>query len=194
MPAMLAILEVPAIRRLAAPLTVKGYCRLSEEGYFDGQRTELLRGVVIPRIIPSPRHTFLVASLHQMVAAAALPGSYPRKEDPLVLADSAVVPDVSLVLGALGDYARAHPDTALLTMEVAVTTEELDREKTSVYAEADVSEFWLVLPERGLIERHTDPRDGIYTHRQVFRVGETVQSVVLPGLQVDVGELFVGAR
>ena len=79
-------------------------------------------------------------------------------------------------------------------MEIAITTEEIDREKAFVYAEANVSEYWLVLPERGLAERHTEPREGLYTHRQVFRVGETVPSAVLPGLRVDVGELFAGTR
>lgn len=190
---MLAILEVPAIRRLATPLSVREFHLLNGQES-DGQRTELLRGVIIQRMVPSPLHVSLVRRLHQMVESAAAPGTMACKEDPLTLHDSEVVPDVSVVLGTMRDYLKAHPDTALLTMEVAVSTEDLDREKAFVYAEANVPEYWLILAERGLIEWHTEPRDGLYTRRQVFRVGEIVQSAVLPGLRVDLGELFEGTR
>ena len=44
------------------------------------------------------------------------------------------------------DFRTAHPSTALLAVEVPVSTEDADREKIAIYAEAGVTEFWLVLP------------------------------------------------
>ena len=186
---MASILELPSIRHHAAPLSVEEYHRFGER---DGseRRTELLRGFIIEKMVPSPRHTFLVTRLSQLTEAAAGPGLLVRKEDPLTLADSEPQPDVALVTGTLADYAQAHPATALLVIEVALNTEERDREKAALYAEAGVEEYWLVLPERGLIEVHTAPRDGLYTRRQLYGRGETLISIVLPALHVEIVDLF----
>lgn len=75
-------------------------------------------------------------------------------------------------------------------MEVAVRTEETDREKASIYAEAGVAEYWLVLPEKGVIDIFTQPVAGKYGETRIVRRGEVAVSQVLPELRVDVGGLF----
>lgn len=186
---MLSILELPSVRRLVSPTSVAEYQRLGEYNE-NGRRTELIRGVVIEKMSKSPRHAFLLLRLLEVVRAALRPGTHVRPEQPLTLADSEPEPDLAIVAGRLEDYASAHPTTALLAVEIAVSSEELDREKASLYAEANVEEYWIVLPARRAVEVHTAPRDGFYTRRQLFAAGETLACTVLPGLRVDVAELF----
>ena len=92
--------------------------------------------------------------------------------------------------GVREDFRDGHPDGAVLVVEVAVSSEESDREKASIYAEAGVAEYWLVLPEKGVIEIFTQPVAGKYGETRIVRRGEVAVSPVLPELRVDVGGLF----
>ena len=78
------------------------------------------------------------------------------------MSDSEPEPDLSVVNGRLEDFRDAHPTTALLAVEVADVTIELDRAKAELYAEANIPEFWLVLAEEKMVEVHTHPRNGEY--------------------------------
>jgi Uma2 family endonuclease len=190
-PLMTSILELPTVRRQASRLSLDEYHRLGEFNE-NGRRTELVRGFVIEKMSKSPLHTNLLRRLVEIVRAAVATqlGLLVLKEDPLTLADSEPEPDISVVVGNEEDYAHAHPTTALLTVEISITTLELDRAKTALYAEAGVMEYWLVLPERGEIEAHTEPRDGVYRSVRVYATGETLRSTALPQLEVSLAGLF----
>jgi len=186
---MLSILEVPTVRRQVAPISVETYHALGEQGLVE-QRTELLRGVILEKMSKSPLHVALVVKLIQLVAAAIRPGQCVRKEDPLTLADSEPEPDIAVVTGQPEDYRTAHPRTALLVIEVAISTVEVDREKASVYAQAGVAEYWLVLADSATIEVFTQPEAAAYRTRRTVRRGEILASTVLPELRVTLETLF----
>ncbi|MEZ6080011.1 MAG: hypothetical protein R3C56_31345 [Pirellulaceae bacterium] len=59
---MASVLDNPAVRRLALPISVAQYHSLGHAGLID-QETELLRGVIVAKMIKSPRHSFLVQIL-----------------------------------------------------------------------------------------------------------------------------------
>ena len=99
-------------------------------------------------------------------------------------------PDLAVVLGREEDHIATHPTTALLAVEVAVTSLDLDREKAVLYAEANISEYWIVIGERKVVEVYTAPQDGIYTQRRLYTCVETIKSSALPGLTVDLAALF----
>jgi Uma2 family endonuclease len=119
----------------------------------------------------------------------SLPGHWVRLEQPLSLADSEPEPDISVVPGAIEDYA-AHPATARLVIEVAISSEDIDREKGVLYAEAGVEEFWLLLPEARAVEVHTGPRGGVWTNVHRYLAGETFTSAVFPQLTLRLDDLL----
>ena len=82
------------------------------------------------------------------------------------------------------------PSSALLAMEIAVSTEEVDREKIGIYAEAAVAEYWLVLPAGGIIEVYSRPNGSKYEALRTVRGGDVLVSSVLPDLCVNVSDLF----
>ena len=102
------------------------------------------------------------------------------------------MPDIVVVAGHDSDYRHAHPSTALLAVEVAVSSVELDREKAALYAEAKVREYWIVLANEAAIEVYTAPVEGLYTHHRVYTRGETLDSTALPALHVNLDALFTG--
>ena len=68
-----------------------------------------------------------------------------RVAQPLTLADSEPRPDIAVVIGTRDDFRTTHPQTAELVIEVAVTTEEIDRARIAINSEAQIDECWLVL-------------------------------------------------
>lgn len=184
---MSAILENPAVRRQVKMLSVADYHRMIEGGVVDPQ-CELIRGTLIRKMSKSHLHSSISAKLLRLFTAT-LPDFWVRKEDPLTFEDSEPEPDISVVPGRIEDY-QAHPATAHLVVEVAISSEEIDREKGVLYAEAGVQEFWLVLPEAEVIEVHTGPRSGTWTNVHRYAADESVSSALFPAVTVQLSELF----
>ena len=186
---MLDILEVPEVRRHVLPIDVEAYHRMGEAGLLD-QRAELLRGVIFEKVSKSPLHEYVATQLMAQLSRCLPDGFLVRKEGPLTLLDSEPEPDLAVVMGSPADYRNGHPTTARLVVEIAISSEQVDREKSAIYAEADVPEFWLVLPERRKVELHTQPLKGKYTLVQVFSDPASVSSKEFPAFSVSLPGLF----
>ena len=192
LPAMSAaslMLDIPEVRARISPVDVAQYHQFPE---FDanGRRTELIRGVVIEKISKSPLHSGIASDLYDLIRPQAPPGFWLRKEEPLTLSDSEPEPDLSLVRGRRADFTTSHPTTAALVIEIAVTSAAEDRSLASLYAEAGVEEYWIVLPVERRVEVHRRPQDGSYLDRAVVE-GDTVLACdSLPTIRVRLAELF----
>lgn len=187
---MSPILEIPEVRKRVSPLTVEEYHRLDEFNE-NGRRTELIRGIIIEKMSKSPLHRSLAKRLYDMIAEL-LPQEYiVFQEAPLTLQDSEPEPDVSVVRGSENDFTTAHPNTAELVIEVAVFSAALDRENASLYAEAGVKEYWIVLGGQRQVEVYQTPIAGVYQQRHVFGIDETIQCTSVPAVQIPLGQLFV---
>jgi Uma2 family endonuclease len=177
------------VRQRAIPISVAAYHELGNKGLIS-EKTELLQGVIVEKTPKSPLHTFAVAKFNEKLREVAPPGHLVKKEDPLTFVDSEPEPDIALVAGSLTDYRTAHPQTALLVVEVAVSTEDTDRLKAAIYAEAGIPEYWLVLAEKGQVEIFTHPQGSAYLQVRNFGMGERAVSTVLPGFAVSVDGLL----
>ncbi len=153
------------------------------------ERAELIRGVIIQKMSKSILHFKLTHLLAELFRTALGERFWVRQEAPLTLADSEPEPDISIVSGRLEDY-RDHPATALLVVEVSVSTLAEDRAMAEIYAEAGVEEFWLVNAAQRRLEIHRTPVRGEYRERLLVEEGQTAQCLAIPGLQVDVADLF----
>lgn len=187
---MIAILENPEIRRRAMPISVAAYHLMFQQGMV-AERAELVRGVIIEKMPKSPLHEILAAGIYERLFLQLSTGScWVRKDAPLSLVDSEPEPDVSVVSGKRLDYTSGHPSTAQLVVEVAVTSEELDREKAEVYAEAGVGEYWLVLANERVVEVHTGAKDGHWTNIRRVAVDEELQPTMFPGVRLALRDIF----
>lgn len=175
---MNSLLSNPIIRDAVVPLTVKQYRRMGEIGVID-ERTELIRGVILKKMNKSPLHTLTVKKLVNAVRPLLPSSNELRKEEPLTLANSEPEPDIAIVEEGSYDPENCHPSTAQWVIEVAVSSEAIDREKASIYAEAGIPEYWLVLPEKKLLERFTDPSGEAYLCHESLRFDTTVETKAL---------------
>ena len=86
-----------------------------------------------------------------------------------------------------------HPRTALLVVEVAGDSLRLDRQtKAALYARAGIPKYWIVNLAEGTVEVHRDPdsETGAYRAKAVVSDEGTLTSTGVPGLRVNVADLF----
>jgi len=183
-------LDIPEVRQRISRLSVEEYHRLDEFNE-NGRRTELIRGIVIEKMSKSPLHRTVSAILYESLLAQ-LPGDFTVwKEEPLTLADSEPEPDISVTRGHKKDFASVHPSTAELAVEVAVSSSALDRENASLYAEAEVKEYWIVLGKERKVEVYRKPKQGSYQNKLLVGENEVIECSSLPGVRIKVSDLFV---
>ena len=187
---MANILEIQEVRERVSPLSVEEYHRLDEYNEH-GRRTELIRGIIIEKMSKSPLHSALAKRIYDLLSGALKGQKYVvRREDPLSLADSEPEPDVSVVRGAESDFFEVHPSTAELVVEVAVSSAALDRANASLYAEAGVKEYWILLGASREIEVYRRPEGGMYQDKTLFSADETLYCGSLPSITIALAELF----
>jgi Uma2 family endonuclease len=184
---MSGLLDVPAIRERMLRLSVEEYHRWTE-----GQATELLRGIVIKKMSKSPLHYATIEALREVLSGQIKPGWVLRQEGPLTFADSEPEPDLAIVRGTRSDYRLAHPVSAELVIEVAVSSFEIDLVKAHVYAEAGVPEYWIVCPEKKQVEVFRLPQGSEgYAEHLTVSAPAVLESSVLLNVQVNLASLFV---
>jgi Uma2 family endonuclease len=184
-----AILDIPEVRERISRLSVAEYHRLGEYNE-NGRRIELIRGIVIEKISKSPLHRLICSRLFRLFMSRLPEGYTVWKEEPLTLADSEPEPDLSITRGNESDFTAAHPSTAELVIEVAVSSAALDRVNAALYAEANVPEYWIVLGQERQVEVYREPRKGQYQRMTTFGTDAALDCVALAGVRIPVADLF----
>jgi Uma2 family endonuclease len=173
--------------------TYEDYAALTD----DGQRYEIVNGVLLMAPSPTPDHQSITLRLsHYLFAHIELVGLgrvFPSPLDVELGQKNVFQPDVVVVLNAHLDRVAAKkiigaPD--LVVEEASPGTAALDRlTKYDVYAYAGVQEYWIVNPQRRTIEVLT-LETGTYRSLGVFRGQQTLPSQIVPNFPVRVEQLF----
>lgn len=153
-------------------LDVDTYNRIVSSGALEGEHVELLDGLVVEMSPQGAAHTDAIMLLmrHFSKAEAWLMVQMPLE----VVPDSEPEPDLALV--AERPTRGKHVRAALLAVEVAVTSQMIDRNvKAAKYAAAKIPVFWLVDVPTKAVEVYTDP--GKSGYRQCKRYSS---SEILP--------------
>ena len=173
------------------------FLALAEVGILtSSDRVELLDGVIIEMAPIGDPHAGTVDIYTEMLPSGVDWGALLRVQGPLELDElSRLYPDLML-LRRRADFYRTEtprPEDVMLLIEVADSSVGYDRhEKLPRYARAGIPEVWLtVLPER-IIEAHTEPSGGRYTHTRIFAPGDTITPGCFPDVALPVGEILPG--
>jgi Uma2 family endonuclease len=172
------------------PLRRREYDRLVLDGVFDGERVELLEGMLVRMSPQDPLHSDAVQWLSEALAPQLAPQLQLRVQLPLA-GGGASEPEPDLAVVRRSRYRDDHPDSALLVVEVARTSQRIDlEEKPGIYAAAGVPEYWVVdLPARR-VHAHRGPSTGGYA--EVTSQTRSVDSSAVCGVRVELAALFEG--
>ena len=135
------------------------YHRMVDLDFFTGRRVELIEGQVIEMAAMRSPHAVAIDLADAELKTAFGPEYYIRQQKPFVVSDlSEPEPDVAVIKGSVRDFAAAHPTQAELLVEVADSSLRYDREtKRSLYAKANVPEYWIVNLVTRQLEVHRQP-------------------------------------
>lgn len=179
----------PMTLQVAEPQTKRWtreqFYRLSDEGWFSGQRVQLIEGRIIQMPPQGHAHVLAVVRTRKALERVFGQGFWIREEKPLnVGAQSDPEPDLAVAQGLPEEFTD-HPATAVLVVEVSDSSLALDRKKADLYASAMVQQYWIVnLPERRL-EVHRGPladASSEFGHRYA------IHEVIMPGQNVMIGQ------
>jgi Uma2 family endonuclease len=121
-----------------------------------------------------------------------------REEKPFALDDlSEPEPDLVVVPGPVRAYRDFHPSKAVLVVEVADSSLEVDRvRKGTLYARAGVADYWVVNLVDEVLEVYRDPvteprrRESRYARVRVLKRHATVVPLGAPRARLRVSSLL----
>jgi Uma2 family endonuclease len=181
-------------------LTVDQYHWLIERGFFtDDDRLELIDGYLVEMSPIHPPHAFAVGQLYQALIQTLGEQATVRAQQPITLPGQQSEPEPDLVIakGLPQSYVKRHPKAVdiVLVCEVADATLSRDRnEKLRLYAQAGISEYWIVNLVDGVVEVYRDPRllgmRTTYASRVEFAPGESITPLAFPDCQIDVSQII----
>jgi Uma2 family endonuclease len=100
-------------------------------------------------------------------------------------------PDVAVVPGSFRDYPDAHPDHAVLIVEVADTSLEFDRtQKAELYARSRIPEYWIVNLVDRRLEVFRGPQASRYDIQLLFNADDSVSPIIVPQMRLHVASLL----
>jgi Uma2 family endonuclease len=175
--------------------TAERYFALVDEGVLQpDDRVELLEGVIVAMPPQSAPHAGYTALIARRLGEFVGPRAAVRSQSSLPVGRLSVPePDVALVPGSELDYLDRHPMTALLIIEVAITSLPQDRlTKAAIYAAAGIPEYWILnLRDHALeILREPDRRLRLYASRRTARQDEILTLAALPDVQIPVASIL----
>jgi Uma2 family endonuclease len=164
----------------------------------EDDRVELIDGEILTVTPSGTRHAGTIR-LVQNVLGTVFGHEHVGVQLPFALDPvSEPEPDLAVVPGSPRDYLDAHPDTALLVVEIADTTLAFARRaKGSLYARAGIAEYWIVNVSDSVLEVYREPvedpsaRYGFaYRDAQVLRAGDVVTPLAAPDAEIPVADLL----
>lgn len=187
----------PSICDQAVPhrWTLDEYLSLSESGFFNDRKVELIDGEIIDMAAQLDAHMYSVTK-----AVKWCDKNFPdnrfwvRGQATLLTSESSPEPDVAIVNyppTAQRQYASA--DQAVLVIEVSDTTLMADTTtKMSLYASAGLKDYWVVsIPDRQVIV-HREPIAAptaklkfAYADVRRYGVGQLISPLAMPSATLD---------
>ena len=191
---MINVQSQPQPRRLR--FTVDEYYKMIELGMLkDYEKAEIIEGELIQKMPIGKKHSAVVEKLNEVLRDRLGKSVSLRNQQPVRFGDyNEPEPDLAVLKRREDFYSETKPTPkdVLLLIEVSDATLKYDRDtKLTLYAEAEISEVWIVNLPNDIVEIHENPSVGIYQLTKIFKRGEQIESGVLPDLKLEVNEILL---
>jgi Uma2 family endonuclease len=169
-------------------IDVGRYHRMVASGALEGTRIELLEGLPVEMSPKSPAHVIILKELVRHFEVKA--PMWTQAQDPIEVSWDCE-PEPDFALASHKPPQGRHLRTALLVIEVAVSSHWLDRgKKAALYATADIPNYWLVDVPGKAVEVRTQPGPEGYGRCDIYREGDLVPSPIDGVADLDIAALF----
>ena len=171
--------------------SVDQYQRMIEIGVLTpDDKVELLENYVVVKMPRNPPHDGTIQRIQKRIIRHLPTGWDLRTQGSLELTDSQPEPDFAIVREEPSDYTTRHPTAADTGLVIEVADPSLlrdQRDKTRIYARADIPVYWIINLVDRRIEVYTQPSGPTavpaYGAFQTYQPGDMVP-LVLDGAAV----------
>lgn len=196
---MAAVLEAPAAAPEEAVVdprklwTRKEYRQLTEAGYLEDGKVELINGEIWKKRGQGRRHVIVVTWLIAVFGPIFGINRLQTQSSLPVNEDSEPEPDLAVLAQSVDYYLDDDPTPAdtLLVVEAANTTLRTDLTvKQKMYAQSGIPEYWVVdIPNR-LLHVFREPTADGYASETVLTTADEVRPLAAPDAVVRVADLL----
>ena len=180
-------------------VSVEQYHRFIDSGAFvSDNRIELLDGWLVTKMPQNPEHRVAMRRLSRIIEKAISSEWTVFVQLPITLDSSEPEPDIAIVRGPEEKYDGRHPYPADVGLIIEVANESLPRdrkEKSRIYAEAKIPEYWIANVKAGTVEVFAKPTNGKanrYRLAKTYKKADT-SPLILDGksiAEIPVREIF----
>lgn len=154
-------------------ISTEDYQRMGEAGIFeDKPKVELIDGIIYAKSPMTPYHNSHVDKISTFFTLALADRAIIRTQGSIRTDSySEPEPDIAILHFKENYYndRQASAEDTYLVIEVAVKTLRKDKTlKLKKYASVGISEYWIVAPEKGLIEVYKKPEGETYLEQTTY--------------------------
>jgi Uma2 family endonuclease len=173
--------------------SVARYQKMIETGILTPEdKVELLENYVVLKTPRNPLHDGIVQVITEALTPKVPTGWRVRIQSTVVLDDSQPEPDFAVVRGEARTYVSRHPAPADVGVLIEVADSSLlrdQRDKTRIYARANIACYWIVNLVDMRVEVFTQPSVPSYGSFATYQPGDSVplllDGVTVADLRVD---------
>lgn len=161
-------------------------------GLVPNARVELVDGEILDMAPQESIHSTGVRLVEDALRRLFGVGFDVRPQLPLALDDhSEPGPDIAVVIGGPRNYRDAHPDTAILIVEVAGSSLAYDRDRRlALYARNGIADYWILNLVDTCLEVYRQPMNTGYATRTLLDSTDQVAALARPNRHLSVADLM----
>ena len=175
-----------------AKWSIAEYHKMIEAGILRDRSIQLIDGELIEMSPEGVTHAAYGGSIADYLREVLRGKAWIREAHPITLSNSEPEPDIAIVKLPKNKYFQNHPvpSDIFWLIEISDTTLNYDlNQKKSIYAAANIPEYWVAnIREKKLIV-FTQPKNSDYTNSSELTSG-IIQPGSFPNISISVTQLF----
>lgn len=170
--------------------TRREYDELVDQGWFEDEPIELLRGMLVKMSPQGEDHNDIVDLIMQSISRALPIERFGVRAHSGFAATDDSEPEPDVYVYSKPKQRGSHPTSALLLVEVSRSSLRRDRTvKLSIYAENGVPEYWIVDLAACEVEVYTRPEGGAYLHLERIHIDGELRPQFAPSIVIAMSSL-----
>ena len=167
--------------------------KLVDSGVLADKSVEFLAGNIVEMSPEGIEHSYTNDSVVKYLRSILVNLADVKESHPITLDNSEPEPDIAIVRLPETIYRNHHPYPQDIYWLIEISKRTLNKdlmEKMIVYANNEISEYWVIdLVNKRLIV-HTQPQSGGYLQKREYRDGK-VTPQAFPNIEVDLNKLLL---
>jgi Uma2 family endonuclease len=178
---------------IAAKWTIDEYHHMIAAGILNDRKVELLQGEIVEMPPEGEPHAYCSHEAGEYLAKLLGKLATIRQAKPITLPNnSEPEPDIAIVQRLGRDYREHHPypENIFWLIEYANSSLEKDlRQKSRIYAEVGIPEYWVVNLKKLHLVVFREPLDGEYATKLTLTGGE-IKPITFPDISIAVAQII----